>query len=170
MTDVLFISEKYIKTNSSLNDNVWGDSLLPAIRESMDINLQSAIGSELYQTLIEEVKTNTLSEVHKTLMDNYIQPYLMYQTIAGLIPILGSKIGNIGTVVSEDEYVVSLSQGEREDLTYQYQYKADHYRETMIKFLKDNKLIDCTESGTSISSSLWMGGYRGRIIKDKSNT
>lgn len=168
MTDVLFISEKYIKTHSSLNDNIWGDSLLPAIRESMDINLQGAIGSQLYNELIEEVKTNTLSDTHKTLMDNYIQPYLMYQTIANLIPILGSKIGNIGTVISEDEYVVSLTQSEREDLVYQYQYKADHYRESMIKYLKDNDLLGCTESGSSISTSLWMGGYRGRIINDKS--
>ena len=168
MTDVLFISEKYIKTHSSLNDNIWGDSLLPAIRESMDINLQGAIGSQLYNELIEEVKSDTLDDTHKELMDNYIQPYLMYQTIANLIPILGSKIGNLGTVISEDEYVVSLTQSEREDLVYQYQYKADHYRETMIKWLRDNDLIHCNESGASISTSLWMGGYRGRIINGKS--
>ena len=52
MTNILLISEDYIKTNSNLNDNVWGDYLLPAIREAEDIGLQSILGSCLYAPVV----------------------------------------------------------------------------------------------------------------------
>ena len=34
MTNILFISEDYVKSNSSLNDNMFGKNLLPAMREA----------------------------------------------------------------------------------------------------------------------------------------
>ena len=136
---VLLIDEDYIKTNSPINKNIWGDYLTPAITQSQDIDLQYIIGSRLYCKICREVLDNNVEERFDDLITGLIQPYLMYQTIVNLIPITSSKITNLGTVISNDEHVVNLSQAEREDLIYRYQTRADHYKRTMQQYLLKHK-------------------------------
>ena len=85
MTNILFISEDFIKTNSGLNDNLFGKSLLPAIREAQDIYLQQIIGSTLYHKLLELVDEGTIGDtgntIYKELLDEYVRSYMLYQTI-----------------------------------------------------------------------------------------
>ena len=104
MTDILLISEDYIKTNSGLNDNVFGSYLTPAIREAQVMRLQSVIGTNLYKSILSQIDTDTLQPQYKTLLDDYIQVFLMYQTISDLVPIIGVKLTNLGVVVSNDEH------------------------------------------------------------------
>lgn len=149
---VLLISEDYIKTNSPLNKNIWGEYLTPAIVEASDISLQYIIGSRLYCKICREVLEDTVEERFDDLITGLIQPYLMYQTIVNLIPITSSKITNLGTVISNDEHVVNLSQAEREDLIYRYQTRADHYKRTMQQYLLKHKdlypeLQPCSDCG-----------------------
>ena len=136
---VLLIDEDYIKTNSPISDNIFGKYLTPAIVEASDISLQFVIGSRLYCKICREVLDNNVEERFDDLITGLIQPYLMYQTIVNLIPITSSKITNLGTVISNDEHVVNLSQAEREDLIYRYQTRADHYKRTMQQYLLKHK-------------------------------
>lgn len=149
---VLLIDEDYIKTNSPINKNIWGDYLTPAIVEASDISLQYIIGSRLYCKICREVLENNVEERFDDLITGLIQPYLMYQTIANLIPITASKISNLGTVIGNDEHVVNLSQAEREDLIYRYQTRGDHYKKTLQQYLLNHKdlypeLQPCSDCG-----------------------
>ena len=179
MTKILLVSEDYIKTNSNLNDNVWGDYLLPAIREAEDIGLQLIIGSCLYKKVLDLVDTNAIKNevnvAYKELLDEYIQPYLLYQVITDLIPIIGTKLANLGTVISNDEHVMSLSEGERNRLATYYSYRASFYEKRMQEFLLENREAypelqecDCSRLKANLHSSanigLWLGGFRGRKI------
>ena len=60
MTKILIIGEDFIKTNSGLNDNVWGSNLTPAIREAQDIKLQQILGSALYQSLLDKIADGSI--------------------------------------------------------------------------------------------------------------
>lgn len=149
---VLLITEEYIKENSGINKNIWGDYLTPAITQSQDINLTWILGSRLYCKICREVLEDSVEERFDDLITGLIQPYLMYQTIVNLIPIVSSKITNLGTVISNDEHVVNLSQAEREDLIYRYQTRADHYKRTMQQHLLKHKdlypeLEPCSDCG-----------------------
>ena len=180
MTNILLISEDYIKTNSNLNDNVWGDYLLPAIREAEDIGLQSILGSCLYNRILSLVDDGSIADSgntqYKILLDEYIQEYLLYQVLTDLIPIIGTKLANLGTVISNDEHVVNLTEGERGRLTNHYQYRADFYCRRLQDFLLNNrgsyaelKECDCerikANLKTAASTGIWLGGYRGRKVK-----
>ena len=140
MKNILLIGEDYIKTNSGLNDNVWGSYLTPAIREAQDIKLQQILGSELYLSLLEKVEDgsikNEVFKPYKGLLDDYIQMYLMYQTISDLVPILGVKLTNLGVVVSNDEHVTNLSQAERDSVQSYYGKRAEFYGKRLQEFLK----------------------------------
>lgn len=169
MTNTLLISEKYVKTQSNIQDNVWGDFLTPAIREAQDIELQPIIGRPLYKKILKEVEEKDVEERFKTLIEDWIQPYLLYQTIVSLIPIIGTKLGNIGTVISNDEHVQNLSSSERENLEYRYRYLADHYKSELQKYLLANKdlypeLTSTCLKNLNLKSSnslpLWTGGVR----------
>ena len=169
MTNTLLISEKYVKTQSNIQDNVWGDFLTPAIREAQDIELQPIIGRPLYKKILKEVEEKDVEERFKTLIEDWIQPYLLYQTIVSLIPIIGTKLGNIGTVISNDEHVQNISSSERENLEYRYRYLADHYKSELQKYLLANKDLYPELTSTCIknlnlkssnSLPLWTGGLR----------
>lgn len=177
MTKIFLISEDYIKTNSGLNDNVFGTYLTPAIREAQDIKLQEILGSALYKSLLEKVENgairNPLFAPYKTLLDEYIQIYLMYQTIANLVPIIGVKLSNLGVVISNDEHVVNLSQNERDLIQTYYSQRAEFYGKRLQEYLKENKeeykeLGVCEDISPTLDSvaetSIFLGGRRGRKI------
>lgn len=180
MTKILLVSEDYIKTNSNLNSNVWGEYLLPAIREAQDMCLQTIVGECLYKRLLDIVDDGTIVEdinkAYKDLLDDYVQDYLMYQTISDLVPIIGTKLANLGTVISNDEHVQNLSESERERIRAHYEQRADFYCRRMQEFLLNNKAafkeLDCCTCNkiennlkSAASTGIWLGGLRGRRIK-----
>ena len=180
MTNVLFISEDFIKTNSGLNDNLFGKSLLPAIREAQDIYLQQIIGSTLYKKLIELVDNETIGDVenaiYKELLDEYVRSYMLYQTIVQVIPVTNVKLSNYGTTLSDDQYLVNLSQGDAELIEKHYSILADFYARRLQEFILDNcdalDVDTCTCDGikanlnNAATTSIFLGGVRGRKLVD----
>lgn len=175
MTNILLISEDYIKTNSGLNESVWGSYLTPAIRDAQDMGLQTIIGSSLYKSILSQIDNDTLTEANRHLLDEYVQIYLMYQTISDLVPIIGVKLTNLGAVVSNDEHLTNLSQGDRELVQNFYKNKADFYCKEMQRYLLNNReaypeLDECSCEGmranlySCASTGLWLGGARGRKL------
>lgn len=171
MTKILLISEDTIKTHSNLNDNVWGKSLTPAITTTQDIWLSQILGKSLYHRLLGLVEDggirNTQYQAYKVLLDDYVQNYLIYQTLVNLIPEISTKITNMGLVVSNDEHVQNVTQGERDLVMGQYQKYADAYCKMMQDFLKENRSdfpeLNCeAELGSAADTGLWLGGVRGR--------
>lgn len=179
MTSVLLVSEDFIKTNSAIDDNLFGKFLLPAIREAQDVGLQSIIGSCLYKKLISLISEGLILDeeyaAYKALLDDYIQPYMLYQVHVGIVPIISVKLANIGTVLTNDEYVSNLNNKERDLVLHHYQNLADSYCKQLQNYLKTNKDLypelecGCECDGnikpnlnSSASSDIWLGGFRSR--------
>ena len=173
MTNILLISEDTLKTYSHLNDNVWGKSLTPAIITAQDIYLQKFLGSCLYKKVLELVENGGIRNenyvMYKELLDNYITNFLIYQTLANLIPEISTKITNMGLVVSNDEHVQNVTQGERDLVMGQYQKYADAYCKMMQDFLKENRdsfpELNCCGApnlDSSAETGLWLGGTRSK--------
>ena len=173
MTNILLISEDTLKTYSHLNDNVWGKSLTPAIITAQDIYLQKFLGSCLYKKVLELVKSGEIRNenyaMYKELLDNYIANFLIYQTLANLIPEISTKITNMGLVTSSDEHVQNVTQGERDLVMGQYQKYADAYCKMMQDFLKENRdsfpELNCCGApnlDSSAETGLWLGGTRSK--------
>ena len=181
MNKILLVSEDFVKTNSALNDNLWGKFLLPAIREAQDINLQTYLGECLYKTILGMVQdgsiTASTNEAYKVLLDDYIQPYLLYQVQANIIPTINVKLGNIGSVVSKDEYINTLSQGNIDLVQRDFQLKADFYAQRMLNFILNHSsefnLDECAckelnaHLDSSASTTIWLGGLSGQHDWDK---
>lgn len=176
MNKILLISEDTIKTNSFFSDNIFGKYLLPAISEAQEIYLQGIIGECLYKKVLGMVSdgsiTASTNEHYKVLLDNYIQPFLLYQVQTNLVFILNVKADNMGTVISKDEYIQTLSQGNIDLIRSELQIKTDHYAKRMMSFLLDNsrdyELDVCSCNGmrahldSAANTGIFLGGYRGK--------
>lgn len=175
MNNILLISEKYVKQNSEISDNLYGSYLLPSIRTSQDLYLRPIIGQNLYNSLLSMVAdgsiTATTSSDYKQLLDDYIQPYLLERVVADLIPVVGAKIANLGTVLANDEHIVNLSVADAEKLQTLHIQKADAYCKMLQEWLLDNKdlfpeLDGCTcntikaNLDSMASTGIWLGGER----------
>ena len=80
MTDVFIISEANLRQFTDLNNNVDSELLKNAIREAQDIELQRILGTKLYEAILDKIKTNTLSGDYETLVLNWVQNALLYES------------------------------------------------------------------------------------------
>ena len=183
MKNILLISEDNIRTYSNLNDNVWGKFLLPAIREAQEMGLATIIGECLYNKLCDLVGNDLIDDdlyvAYKDLLDNYVQPYLIYQTLTNITPLINGKMGNIGTVTTNDEHIINLSQGELDLVQNYYRERADFYQIRLQNWVKNNSEAfpelncNCGSPQPNLdrannSVGLWLGGVRGKKVSSNS--
>lgn len=175
--DILLTSEDDIKTYSSVNDNVSGDYLLTAIAIAQRTGLEGIIGTALVNKIQELIGTDNIDKSeykhYKTLLDEYISDYLIYQSIVELIPIVSFKINNIGATKTDDEKNSLVTFNEVFKLKDYYEDKADYFAMRLQRFLIDNYSDYPELNNTAIknikanlnsaaSCNIWLGGARNK--------
>lgn len=177
MSKVLLTSTDYIKAQTELTDNYDDTKLLPAIRKSQDIELQSALGSSLLSRLQELVQSGDIlseeNKLYKELLDDYVQPYLSYLVLAELSFIGGQHLTNYGMAESMDENTQSMKLSDRMQVKEYYTNIANSYLSHLQRFIitnrvsfpelnQDDVLKIKANLTSSAETSIWLGGTRGR--------
>lgn len=176
MKNVLLTNENIIKSVTNIFDNVNGNYLLPSIKIAQDIDLEEVIGTELLRKLQSDVYNDSFEEKYKTLLDDYVLPFLNYSTIVRLIPTVAFKITNAGIVKTDDEKMTSVSPVEVDKIEAEYRHIADVYKGKLQKFLLANH-SDYPELSASLTvdkirqnlystatCGISLGGQRGKKI------
>lgn len=129
MNKVLLISEETLKTYSLVNDNIDGKYLLPAIQTAQDIDLETLIGKALLDKLCKLVETGEIvnNTKYRTLLDDYITPYLVWQVMSNLQLGINYKLSNSGVITNDDERKSKLDYRNNQLLQEQYKHYADSY-------------------------------------------
>ena len=78
MTDTLIISEAKLRQFTDINDNLDSRFITSAVIESQDIHIQRIIGTLLYNKIMSDIDSSSLSGNYKSLVDDYVQPALLY--------------------------------------------------------------------------------------------
>ena len=149
--------------------------MLPAIRDVQDIQLQTILGTNLYESLLYKVSAGTVTDQYKELMD-YVQPYMLYMVLSDIIDILDVKLANMGTYRSSDQYIVDITDEERQRLKQMYSYKAQFYGDRMVDYLLSNRdefpeLDDCAchnlkaHLNRQAATGLFLGGIVGKVVR-----
>lgn len=126
---VLLISEETLKTYSLVNDNIDGKYLLPAIQTAQDIDLETLIGKALLDKLCSLVEDGSIvnNTKYRTLLDDYITPYLVWQVMSNLQLGINYKLSNSGVITNDDERKSRLEYKNNQLLQAQYKHYADSY-------------------------------------------
>lgn len=140
MTNIYFISEKTLREESLINDNVDSSFILSAIRTAQDINLQEVIGTALFNSLKDQVVTGTFkSPYYERLMDEFIQPYLVNQIMSAIVIPIHYKFRNAGIVTNNDQHFQSSQLKDVEYVKTHYEHLAVFNANRIVEFLINNK-------------------------------
>ena len=80
MTTTFIISEAKLREFTDIDNNVDTALIKNAIREAQDIELQRVLGTLLYQKILSDISSSSLTGDYKTLVDDYVQNFLLYAT------------------------------------------------------------------------------------------
>ena len=78
MTTTFLLSEAKFREFTDVNDMLDTSLIKNAIREAQDIHLQRIIGTQLYNKLLSDVDASSLTGDYQTLVNDYIQDFLLY--------------------------------------------------------------------------------------------
>ena len=182
--DIFLISEEYVKQQSSVMQNVEDGFFRAHIIESQNIQLQSIICDELYTVIVTEFDdykqalstgstqpiTAYVEERILDLVDNYIQPLLLYYTLYNSSYDFYSKITNKGIVNQESDSSKTAEMIMMEKMRKDWKHKAEHYTIVISKFLVANtdlypEYLSCiTECENPTSKSNGVSIYLGKEL------
>ena len=143
MNNVLLISEQTLKKYTLINDNMDGVYILPAIQMAQNIDLDNAIGTKLCNKLKSLVMTGDITNNkdfadYKKLLDDYVTPYLAWQTMTAVQISIDYKMTNSGVIQNEDEKKSHLDYKNAAALRNQYQKYANAFLTKLKNYLLSN--------------------------------
>ena len=176
MAEILLSSEAFVKSVTSVSDNLSGKYILPSLREAQEIGLRGILGDSLLAKLKGLVLDKSVNEdanvMYKELIDR-CQYYLAYMTIVEVANKTSFKVGNFGVAKSQDENLQVATQDEIAKMQYYYQSKADACCLDLQNWLIDNRTsfpelsdCDCRRISSNLYSAatcgIFLGGARGK--------
>lgn len=178
MAEILLTSETFVKSVTSISDNLAGKYLRPAIREAQDIGLRGILGDTLLDKLKEIVGAHSESSpentAYKRLLER-VQYYLAYKALVEVAAKVSYKIANFGVAKTQDENLQTASAEEISHLRKDYQDKADHCCLELQNYLLNHRADypelsegECHRIYSNLYSAatcgVWLGGPRGKIL------
>ena len=134
---VLLISEVKLKNFTNINKNCDTDVLKAEVQIAQDIDLQTILGTKFYNHLLSQVSStgNTFNANETTLVNDYIQPFLIQQAYFQSIPHLAYRTMNRGIVDGVMENATSVDIGTMQYLRNIQKQRADFYMTRLQDYL-----------------------------------
>lgn len=138
MALVLFIDEQTLKDYSIISDNVDFKQLRPEIISIQDLYIQDIIGSGIYNELKTQVTNNTVTALNQTLLNDYIQPCLIWRIMAESPLAISFKYANKGVVNKTGDNSVMPTMPDMANIIGKYQDRSENYAEKLVNYLIEN--------------------------------
>jgi hypothetical protein len=151
---VLLISETKLKAFTNINKNVDMDVLKSEVQIAQDIDLQTILGTKFYNHLLSQVSAtgNTFNADEKTLVDDYVQPFLIQTAYFNAMPGIMYRTMNRGIVEGTMENAASVDINTMKYLRSIQKQRADFYMTRLQDYLLigkgQNKFPDYTSQST----------------------
>jgi len=149
MTDTFLISEAKVREYTDINDSLDTAFIKNAIRTAQDLYLQRVIGTSLYNKLQNEVDADTLSGEYKTLVDDYIQDFLLYAAYWECLEAIYIRPRNNGLLnATGGENSQSVNRDLYEVKRQSTQNKLQYYSERLTAYIieKQNALPELNDN------------------------
>lgn len=138
MSYIPLTSEKYIKEETILHENVDSKLIRVAIRDAQEIHTRDKLGSALYDQILTEVSGASLTAANTTLLNTYIAPMQRYYVLMEVVVNLQFKLANSSVLIRDAENARPATANDLEMLEDKYATKADYYYRRLRKFICDN--------------------------------
>lgn len=134
----LLISTQDLKSNTVIENNLEDHVILPNIINTHVVDLYEVLGCDFYDYLLEAVRNETTNADEDKLIDRYIIPFLIQQSLYRCLPYLWSKMENSSIIVKETETHKSLDLEQLKYLRGDIMKDANFIKQRLIEYLCEN--------------------------------
>lgn len=153
--NTLFISPSTIKDSYTLIKNLDENIITPYILIAQEREICAVLGIDLYEALQTGIENDMLSSDERKLLENYISPFIMFETFSLLVEPSVAKLRNAGVVNHTGEYINNVSHKEAIDLKEHYKEQSRFYKQRIVEYLCNNRvkypLYRCNDDKHKIS-------------------
>lgn len=140
MTSTFILSEAKFRQFTDVNDSLDTALIKNAIREAQDIHLQRIIGTKLYNKILSDIDASTLTGDYETLVNDYIQDFLLYAAYYETLEAIYIRPRNNGLLTptgGENSIEVdrSLFNVKRQSV----ENKMEFYAEKLSQYISENE-------------------------------
>jgi hypothetical protein len=136
---VLLISENKLKQFTEVNANLDSALLLSNIQVAQDIGLQTLLGTSFYEHMLEAASGNTLTSGENILLQDYIQPYLIWRATYEALPAFYMRIMNKSIIIGNTEQGAPVDYKSFEYLRNLYMNRFEFYSQRLMDYIKNNQ-------------------------------
>lgn len=156
MAYAYFISERYLKDNSPMGDNVDMKDIYPYAKSAEDMYIQEAIGTPLYDRLISGLSASPQNiTANETALLRVIRSAMVYWTCYDALPFMWMKLRNIGLVKQSGDNLETVSEQEMGYIRKELKNKADFYMKRLQDYLCENRELFSEYGGNYAWSDLY---------------
>ena len=168
MAKILMISEQFIKDNSTINENVDVKLIRSTIWDCQRDYIKPILGTDLYNKVINDIDTDSLTGDYKTLVDDYISESLLKWVMMESVPTMLYKYRNkaVSTQDSDNSQPISYTAMQQE--MNRWRDKAEVRSQDITRYLcaNDDKfpeycdnddLDDIQPNGNNYTTSIYLG-------------
>ena len=142
MTTTFLISEAKFREFTDVDNNLDTTLIKNAIREAQDIELQRILGTVLYQKLLSDVQASSLAGNYKTLVDDYVQDFLIYSTYYYALDSIYLRSRNNGLIIPDGGSESSAADRSLYNVKKQTaKNKFEYYGDRLMKYLIEEEAL-----------------------------
>jgi len=138
MATVLFITRTDLVKNSIIDGNTDTDKFIQFIKVAQEIEIQNYLGTKLYDKIANDISTSSLSGNYLTLVNEYVQPMLIWYAQAEYIPYSAYQIKNGGVFKHTSENAETVSKVEVDFLVQKARNTAEYYTQRFLDYICNN--------------------------------
>lgn len=131
----LLITRQQILERTPINGNIDNDKLTPHQITAQDIEVQSVLGSPLYNRILADLENNNLAGEYLSLYNTYIVPMAAHYTAADFYLFHAYEVANGGIFRHQSENSFTPDLKEIQNLSREQSNKATFYRNRLTDYL-----------------------------------
>ena len=138
MATALFISRTDLVKNSIIDGNDDTDKFIQFIKIAQQIQVQNYLGTDLYNKISADIIAGTLTGDYLNLVNDYIQPMLIWWAQVEYLPYAAYQIKNGGVFKHTSENSESVNKNEVDYLVGKARDTAEYYTRRFIDYMSFN--------------------------------
>lgn len=137
----LLITREQLLERTPIGGNVDTDYIIPHIVTSQDIEVQTVLGTALYDRVLADVVADTLAGDYLYLYNKFVLPMACHYTAATFYLFHAFEVSNGGVLRHQTEVSITPDLSEVRALSEEQKNKAVHYRNRCNDYLCANSSL-----------------------------
>ena len=146
MATALFITQEDLVRNSIISGSTDFDKIIQFVKIAQIIDVQNLLGSDLYNKISEDIISGAaggagLTGNYLTLVNEYVQPALIWFAQMNYIPFSAYSITNKGILKGSSETAQNVDKDEVDYLVAKAREYANYYSTRLVDYLCFNNSL-----------------------------